>query len=342
MRWARDGECWKSWRGQRFLQQFSGRGEKQSVRVAYREEFREGVRLRAWMAGSVRAAAASVIYLPEQSIRASVAAAKAVYKPGETATLRFAVQDETGKGVPAAIGLAVVDEAVGQRWESMERAGLRGYGSPCWYCDEQALAEIAGESLESLSERARKGALPEDLNLVAELLLWLKTQDDRQDRHEEEDDGAPTWRRIQEDSDALQQKIQRQGWEGMRTPRNEEELGRLYAEAGALFLQDPWQNPYRFRFGVEGMRVGLRCGVQGRMGSSTASMMCMARTFPSRTLRITERSWQLAYSGRRFIRRARERSRSCCGGRVWSFEFAGRLGQPLPAGDRGPAREAGN
>lgn len=238
--------------GQRFLQQFSGRGEKQSVRVAYREEFREGVRLRAWMAGSVRPATVSVVYLPEQSIRASVAAAQAVYKPGEKATLRFAVQDENGKGVPSAIGLAVVDEAVGQRLESMERAGLRRYGSPCWYCDEQAPAEIAGESLESLSERARKGALPEDLNLVAELLLWLKTQDHSQDRHEDEDDGAPTWRRIQEDSNALRDKIQRQGWEGMRTPRNEEELWRLYAEAGALFLQDPWQNPYRFRFGVEG------------------------------------------------------------------------------------------
>ncbi|MEN3002223.1 MAG: MG2 domain-containing protein [Armatimonadota bacterium] len=53
-----------------------------------------------------------VIVEPADELQVKVSADKATYRPGETAQLRFTVTDRTGRPVPAALGVAIVDESV--------------------------------------------------------------------------------------------------------------------------------------------------------------------------------------------------------------------------------------
>jgi hypothetical protein len=54
----------------------------------------------------------TILVLPSRDLRVDVAADRALYRPGDEATLRFTVRDDANHSAAAALGVAVVDESV--------------------------------------------------------------------------------------------------------------------------------------------------------------------------------------------------------------------------------------
>lgn len=109
-----------------------------------------------------------VIYPVRQNLKVDARFGKAVYKPGEDATLTFDVLDPIGKPVESALGVAIVDTAVEHRartdteFGSMmsNYLGWLGYGG-----------SIGSVNIKDIRDLDLRKPIPDDLQVVAGALL---------------------------------------------------------------------------------------------------------------------------------------------------------------------------
>lgn len=206
------------------------------------------VRFEAWMPGAKTPASLAVVFPETPGLRVSAKAGKEVYRPGEAAKMGFQVKDTNGQAVRAALGVAIVDEAVSERAQEMQDFGRRRYWFDCLYCSEASRGEIDGIGLEAFLARQPGDRIDADLDLVAEVLLEMREPQviHWQDGHYWE----LSWKRMEKGAERLKDLLKMRGATGMLTPRNDADL--MDALGGSGFsARDPWERPFRFAFGVE-------------------------------------------------------------------------------------------
>ncbi len=147
---------------------------KGDVTFPYQPEFRRTVVFVAWGRRTDTrygvSASQAVIYPDGSDLHVSATAAHAIYKPGENAELRMQVNAADGRPVEAALGLAVVDQAVLERARTDTDFGHRPWFA-CAFCKDDGEAEIGGVRLNDLYALKPSAPITPDLDLAAEALV---------------------------------------------------------------------------------------------------------------------------------------------------------------------------
>jgi MG2 domain/A-macroglobulin TED domain/Alpha-2-macroglobulin family/Carboxypeptidase regulatory-like domain/A-macroglobulin receptor binding domain/Alpha-2-macroglobulin bait region domain len=227
---------------------------KAAVTFPYQHEFRRTVTFIAWNAASSHSVAGSnvmaskaVIFPDGSDLRVSATTERAVYKPGEKATLRMQVNSADGKPVEAALGLAVVDQAVLERARTDSEFGHRPWFE-CAFCKDDGETEIGGIRLNDLYKLKPATAISPELDLVAEALvaragafMWSESSETLAD--------TPRFKNVASQMRQLGLLLDRQYSRSMEFPRDTSALVRVL---GAQWsdLRDPWGRPYRAEFSV--------------------------------------------------------------------------------------------
>ncbi len=139
-------------------------------------EFRRTVVFVAWneAGGSDGIVGARAVIFPDGSdLRVTATADHAVYRPGDKSTLRMRVTSADGKPAEAALGLAVVDQAVVERARTDSDFGSRSWFS-CAFCPDSDEAETGGVRLNDLYLLKPSSPITPELDLVAEVLVAQK------------------------------------------------------------------------------------------------------------------------------------------------------------------------
>jgi hypothetical protein len=126
-----------------------------------------------------RMAAASVLFPKPTNLRLDVKPAKSTYRPGEAATVNLDVRDSEGEPAEGALGLLVYDQALEELARTEASLFTRGYESIDPRLGFRSFEEdndsIAGVSVKQLLNRAPDAAVPPDLELVAQALLFNRS-----------------------------------------------------------------------------------------------------------------------------------------------------------------------
>jgi hypothetical protein len=150
---------------------------KAQITFPYQPKFRRLVTFSAWNAGSAHSAfqynvlAAKTVIFPDASdLKLTASSERAIYKPGDKATLHMQVSSSDGRPVEAALGLAIVDQAVLERARTDAEFGQRPWFA-CAFCQNSGETEIGGVRLNDLYALKSSTAISPDLDLVAEALV---------------------------------------------------------------------------------------------------------------------------------------------------------------------------
>jgi hypothetical protein len=186
----------------------------------------------------------TILFPHDTSLQLDVHMSKATYRPGDEARADFRVNSAGGDSEKGALGLVVVDKAVEQRQrtdEDLRRdSGFYAYRS-YWESD----SDISGIRRSDLDKLDLSKQLPEDLELVAEVLFARGYSDPRF----EDSAGAgtnlhklfataidpplaPVFAALQSESQA-------------ETPEGEAGIRRFLGTTPLASLRDPWGSPYR-------------------------------------------------------------------------------------------------
>src|SRR5467141_821878 len=126
-----------------------------------------------------RMAAASVLFPKPTNLRLDVKPGKPTYRPGEAATVNLHVRGSEGEPAEGALGLLVYDQALEELARTEASLFTRGYESIDprlgFRSSEEDNDSIAGVSLRQLLNRAPDAAVPPDLELVAQALLFNRS-----------------------------------------------------------------------------------------------------------------------------------------------------------------------
>ncbi|MBC8032194.1 MAG: carboxypeptidase regulatory-like domain-containing protein [Pyrinomonadaceae bacterium] len=176
------------------------------------------------------------------------------YKPGESATVDFRVFAPDGRPADSALGIVIFDQAVEERARTEREFGGR-FGFSGSFSEWQGYDnQIGGITRKDLQRLDPAKPLPDDMELVAELLLGARQVERAVFSHEgfETDHTRVfanlTGLHIKPIADLLQTQYTDAG----TYPSNRESLLRLLFESGIDFdqLRDPWGTPYRELFSV--------------------------------------------------------------------------------------------
>ncbi len=150
---------------------------KGQVTFPYQAEFQRKVVFVAWSAADPRddyhakALGSKTVIFPESSeLNVSATTEQGTYRPGEKASLQVKVASADGKPVQAALGLAVVDQAVLERARTDSEFGQRAWFS-CAFCRDKGENEIGGVRLNDLYALKPGSTISPELDLVAEALV---------------------------------------------------------------------------------------------------------------------------------------------------------------------------
>lgn len=191
-----------------------------------------------------------VLYPGPEDLRVSAHAA-ATYRPGEQATVALQVATAAKTPVEAAFGIAVVDESVFERAETDRALGRRR-----WFDFFQAReTNLGGVTWRGLLDLDPK-AIDEDLELVAEALreeaiLFYGYSDFLTEERE------AFQRLASKPLEGISQLLNEQYFTSLNYPTNQTELDRVAAYQLGIAL-DPWGQPYRAEFSIEGANHVLR------------------------------------------------------------------------------------
>jgi len=228
---------------------------KAEVTFPYQHEFRRTVTFVAWdgansdgYAGSHILASKAVIFPDGSDLRLSATTERAVYKPGETATLRVQVNSTDGKPVEAALGLAVVDQAVLERARTDSEFGRRRWFE-CAFCGDGGEMEIGGVRLNDLYALQPSTAISPELDLVAEALVarvgasvWSDSSQRLANR--------PQFQKIVSQMKQLGSILDQHYARSLEFPKDAEALAGILGFQ-LTNLRDPWGRPYRAETGIE-------------------------------------------------------------------------------------------
>ncbi|MBL8239044.1 MAG: hypothetical protein JNM66_16600, partial [Bryobacterales bacterium] len=189
-------------------------------------------------------ASRAVIFPDSSDLQITAAPEHPTYRPGESASLQLRVLNSAGQPIQAALGVAVVDQAVMERARTDEEFGPRRWFA-CAYCRDEA-AEIGGVRL---SDLYRAKPTPE-LDLVAEALVARETGFSKTDASEDWR-SHPTFGSIRTQSDLMERRLRDHYARTLEFPRDLSTLSRHINLAEEAFA-DPWGTPYSPAFGILG------------------------------------------------------------------------------------------
>jgi hypothetical protein len=258
-------------------QQFAMRNGEAQVTFAYDKAFKGQVTIAGYVYDDENDwinARRSVLYPSDPGIKLDVKMSASSYRPGAQANAIFTVRGAGQRSTASALGVAVVDRAVQERARTdLESGSPYSFAHAIWQTSGDS-GQLAGVTFDQLNKLAASSEpIPDDLDLVAEVLLhdkgwWLGLSEIGRK--------APRWAfnnviRAQTEpiKRALDQRFERAG----EVVTNESELIAFLDQAGITWAatRDPWQQPYRAEFSVNGNQQELRlrsAGADKRFDSS--------------------------------------------------------------------------
>ena len=227
---------------------------KGNVSFPYDSAFRRTVAFVAWNAtdprggfgGSARGMRA-VVFPEGSDLRVEMSTGRDSYKPGEKAALQVRVSSMDGKPVKAALGLAVVDQAILEKARTESEFGGRRWFS-CAFCGDSGESQIGGVSLHDLLNlNTRK--ISDELDLVAEALVANEYASLRE-TSSENTFLPPSFAKVVKQTKEISEALERHYARTLEFPQDLESLNRIF---GALWaqLEDPWGRPYTAKFSVD-------------------------------------------------------------------------------------------
>ncbi len=200
---------------------------------------------------SPNGAAQAVMFPMKDDLRLTVKAERTEFRPGEDASADVSVRMPDGSPAAAAVGVAIVDEAVAERASTDEETRGRHFG---WWAYSND--SLGGLSLHDLEDLDTSRPFPKDLDLLAEALLSANAPYLRSsfNTHGELDSVFPTGSQFNPISVRLND-LYRISY---HYPRDIETLRRDLAGAGIDLdsMRDPWGTPYRVQFKIDGWYGG--------------------------------------------------------------------------------------
>ena len=202
-----------------------------------------------------RTASASVVVPKPSNLQLDVKPVRTTYRPGEAATVNLSVRDPEGDPVEGVLGLLVYDQAVEELARTEASLFTDGYERFDPRLGFRSLDEesdsIGGVSVGKLLNRQPDAAVPQDLELVAEALLF--SQGGAPFRMESSDN--PRYldqvfqKQIHSALDPVTKLLQEHFADTGHFPADDVEYATLLREKGidASHLMDPWGRPYHVR-----------------------------------------------------------------------------------------------
>ncbi|HBY63910.1 MAG TPA: hypothetical protein DEH78_29135 [Solibacterales bacterium] len=224
------------------------------ITFPYQPEFRRTVVFVAWNAVDPRSddrsnvlGSRAVIFPDGSDLRLTASPDKLVYKPGEKAALRMRVASQDGRAVEAALGLAVVDQAVLERARTDGDFGRRPWFA-CAFCRDEGEAEIGGIRLNDLFGLKPQSEVSPELDLVAEALVaragaFVLSQSSESVVY------APTFASITAQVQQITASLDHHYVSTLEVPEELTTFSRILGRSWADLL-DPWGKPYAAEFSV--------------------------------------------------------------------------------------------
>lgn len=236
----------------RIVQLTNHKGE---ITFPYQPEFRRTVVFVAWNAVDPRSdfqskvlGSRAVVFPDGSDLKLTASPDRLVYKPGEKAALRLRVASQDGKAVEAALGLAVVDQAVLERARTDGDFGHRPWFA-CAFCGDEGEAEIGGIRLNDLYGLKPQSQVTPELDLVAEALVARAGAFLLSESSESVLD-APTFASITAQVRMITANLDRHYASSLEVPEDLSAFSRILGRQWAD-LQDPWGKPYAAEFSVD-------------------------------------------------------------------------------------------
>ena len=266
-------------------------GGRASIEIPWRPEFlREIARSVATPEDMSPAASKTVLFPYNTDLLVGVRLAQAVHRPGDQVAAVLEVASPGGKPIESALGVAVVDAAVGERaranGESAEASSearwmWQGWGSRAGDWDGPVLG---GVSLADLYRLDPEKPFPQDLDLTAEALLAGSVPPVMVGGTVDYARGLETEFRQVFDAqlakirDALDTRYK----QDYTWPRDLVALKRVLVSAGIDFdsLRDPWDSPYRAEFDAQGAHDRIFITAAGPDRISGTDDDCVAFIIP--------------------------------------------------------------
>ena len=222
---------------------------KGEVTFSYQPAFRRTVTFTAWNISYPKGINSKSVIFPDGSdLHLSATTEKAVYKPGEKATLTMQVNSADGKPVEAALGLAIVDQAVLERARTDDEFGQRPWFS-CAFCKTNGESEIGGVRLNDLYLLKPATIITPALDLVAEALLSDQESTVAFDDSERMED-TPPFKSIGIQMGMISALLEKHYMQEFEFPKDLSTLTRILGNQW-FTMQDPWGSQFTAKFSVD-------------------------------------------------------------------------------------------
>lgn len=229
--------------------------------LRYRPEFRDEVTISAYAHTAESRyydfpfGSRTILFPRDRDLKVNLRLDHADYKPGEDATVDFRIAMPDGRPVTSALGIVVFDRAVEERARTDQefggRFGFYGSFSRWRRYDDQ----VGGITRKDLQRMDATKPLPEEIQLVAELLLGA---DSNEPEFFGEERFVNDHKQVFSDLTNLHVKpvgdiLETQYKNGGVYPANGDTLRRLLFESGVDIdqLKDPWGTTYREVFSID-------------------------------------------------------------------------------------------
>ena len=236
---------------QRIVRLVHGKAE---VTFPYQPDFRRTVVFTAWNAGRVHAAqgdnlqSRAVVFPDRSDLRVTATPDRAVYRPGEKATLRVQVSSTDGRPAEAALGLAVVDQSILARERTDSDFGRRPWFG-CAFCGDEGEADLGGIRLNDLYRLDASTPISPEMDLAAEALV-LRSGAFLQIESGERLTNSPHFKTVTGVLAQTRASLDRHYVDTLEFPKDASALVRILGRESSE-LRDPWGMPYRPAFRTE-------------------------------------------------------------------------------------------
>jgi hypothetical protein len=229
------------------------------VTFPYQPDFQREVGFIAWNAVNPRGndryrgrnlGSKTVIFSDGSDLKVSAETERRIYKPGGKASVQMKVASRDGRPVEAAIGLALVDQAVLERARTEREFGNRGWFS-CAFCDDSEDLNIGGIHLKDLYLLKQSSENTPDIDLIAEALLAKDNVRFYTDDNEIKTEGRE-FKKVSSQMDEIEKILDDHYSDTLEFPEDDSTLTKiLEIYRHKIQLEDPWGMPYSVKFGVE-------------------------------------------------------------------------------------------
>jgi uncharacterized protein YfaS (alpha-2-macroglobulin family) len=190
----------------------------------------------------------TVLFPANRELSLGVGAGQAQYRPGDEAVVSFDARLPDGSTTETALGVAVVDAAVGERAQTDSASDGRSRYS--------RRDQLAGVTRQDLYQLDCSKPFPEDLDLLAEVMLAFDLYRPNMDDDVLYEEDMPREFRpffdeqLKPVMDALRSRYNKD----YHHPQDMQTLKRELLEAGIAFdsVRDPWETPYSVKFETSG------------------------------------------------------------------------------------------